>query len=290
MMLRVSQYFWIEEFLYVVNQMGVKISIILLYLRTVAGTSRSFRMTCYVLIGLFLANIVAYVLALSLQCTPISYNWTQWTGETHGHCVNAQAQIYSASIINIIWDLVVFFLPIPKLAKLQVRDTRKKVMVIVTFLVGLFGTFCSIVRLKYLVQWGKLTDTDITLHYNDIALWSAIEGDVGVICACLPAITGLVLHYWRGYVSSRVTGSRSKLTTGLSSKGIQRLPGSDSHANPTRSGISKTVESHFYNVPMGDSRDDVELVSKPYGNPSNGEQRKVRVRESFGHEYAGGWR
>jgi len=177
---------------------------------------------------------------------------------------------------------------------LQVRDTRKKIMVILTFLVGLIGTICSIIRLKYLTEWGKLTN--VTMHYTDIAIWSAVEGDVGVICACMPAIMGPVLHYLRKFIAERSQRSRSKLSDETDSKGF-RGPSSLGHSDVDtlthkKGVISKTVVASMYNIPNdGNSDDDVELVSRNLEDHSEaGRRTSGRPAPSFGHEYAGSWR
>jgi hypothetical protein len=135
---------------------------------------------------------------------------------------------------NIFFDLIVFFLPVPKLMALQVKDKRRKIGAVLTFLLGLFVTICSIVRLQYLAQLGKVANA--TYHYNAISLWSGLEGDVGVICACMPTIAGPILYFFREKVGSRLSsfsksvGSTGKSTTmssritGTGDKGVQRLP------------------------------------------------------------------
>lgn len=259
-------------------------------MRIIPGSvSQRFRIACYAIIALLFANMISFVVALGFQCKPISYTWTQWTGEApYGSCINLEAQVYSSSATNITLDLIVFFLPIPKLVGLQVHDTRKKVMVVLTFLVGLLGTICSIVRLRYLTQWGKTTNA--TMHYNNIAIWSAVEGDVGVICACIPAIAGPILHYLRKFVGTGIwTRSRSKFTGGADSKGIHRVPSSVGPLDIQHGGISKTVESALYSVNDTRSEEDVELVSRG-GYGRDGTQRASGTAMGFGHEYAGQWR
>jgi len=123
----------------------------------------------------------------SFQCEPISYVWKQWDGEHEGYCNNFQLAVYINSGLNIFFDLVVFFLPIPKLAQIQVQDKRRKVGVVLTFLVGLFVTACSMVRLKYSTGVSKITNA--TYEYTEISSWSGIECEVGVICACMPTGT-----------------------------------------------------------------------------------------------------
>ena len=171
------------------------------------------------------------------------------------------------SAFNILFDLIVFFLPVPKLLALQVKDKRRKVGAVLTFLLGLFVTICSIVRLQYLAQLGKVANA--TYHYNAISLWSGLEGDVGVICACMPTIAGPILYFFREKVGSRLSAfsksvsekstTMSSRITGTGDKSIKRLPSRASESElelderdkhfaggRTAGGIEKTTVTSVY--------------------------------------------
>ncbi|KAI7365937.1 hypothetical protein KC354_g4528 [Hortaea werneckii] len=180
--------FFVLEFVYIGILVITKISILLLYLRIFPSTvSTWFRVTVWIVIGLCSAYCLAMWFSILFECDPIGYNWTRWDGEHKGNCINARALIYSSSTINIVLDLMVFFLPSPKLMKLEVSG-QKKVGICLTLVLGLFVTICSAVRLQYLVRWGDSKNP--TWDYNPIAIWSAVEGNVSIICCCLPEMAG----------------------------------------------------------------------------------------------------
>jgi hypothetical protein len=227
---------------------------------------------------------VGCITYISLECRPNSFFWTQWDGEHEGYCVNVQLAVYIISGLNILFDLVIFFMPIPKLMKLQLRSRRRKAGVVLTFLVGLFVTICSMIRLSTLTNIGSITNA--TYHYNSIALWSALEGDVGVICACMPALAGPILYLFRDVLGPKLTTmnkssankssankySANKSSTGshiTGKKSIVRLPSSEStrefgrDAQDRKAGIEKRVSTTLYNLPNGHSSgDDVELIEQ----------------------------
>jgi hypothetical protein len=89
--------------------------------------SRNFTNICYAVIGTLAAYLVAMFIFFCMECRPVSFMWTQWDGEHEGKCINFPLGIYIGSGVNIFFDLVVFFLPVPRLIKLQVKDTRRKV-------------------------------------------------------------------------------------------------------------------------------------------------------------------
>jgi hypothetical protein len=188
--------------------------------------------------------------------------------------------------------LIVFFLPVPKLLALQVKDKRRKVGAVLTFLLGLFVTICSIVRLQYLAQLGKVANA--TYHYNAISLWSGLEGDVGVICACMPTIAGPILYFFREKVGSKLSSftksvsdkstTMSSHITGTGDKSIKRLPSRtseserelddfvderDRRASTRAGGIEKTTVTSVYGYtpPHHGGGDDAEPMPRlPSGN------------------------
>ena len=175
---------------------GTKISVLLLYLRIFPSTvSTWFRRTCYLIIGRLTGYCLSMCISTAVECMPISYAWTRWDGEHKGHCINTVAQIYMGASLNIIFDVLVFFLPIPKLYKLKTSTPRKKIGIILTFLVGLFVTICSIIRLRYLVRWGESANP--TWDYTSIGIWSVIEGNAAIVCCCMPAMAGPIKKVWK---------------------------------------------------------------------------------------------
>jgi hypothetical protein len=268
-----------------------KISIVLLYLRIFPKSiSDRFTYTCWAVIAGLTSYGLAFIVYFACECRPISLFWTQWDGEHPGTCLPLQKWIYLNSAFNILFDLIVFFLPVPKLMALQVKDKRRKVGAILTFLLGLFVTICSIVRLQYLAQLGEVANA--TYHYNAISLWSGLEGDVGVICACMPTIAGPILYFFREKVATKISSFSKSNSTGKSStmastiasritgngdKSIKRLPGRasesesqlelderDRHApsGRTAGGIEKTTVTSVYgytppHLPGGDDADSV---------------------------------
>lgn len=196
-----------------------------------------------------------------------------------GYCINSMAQIYAGSATNITMDLVVFVLPIPRLLKVQI-STRRKVGICATFLVGLFVTLCSIIRLYYVIHWSATTNP--TWTYTPIAMWSLIEVDVGVICACMPALSGPFKKLWARTIGKRLSelyASRSrKRTEGMSGTDHSKTIGGGGGGNSSsawrsinKSGGSSKVgkDSIMCNVSLNVS-DEMELVDKSPGCAESG--------------------
>lgn len=98
-------------------------------------------------------------------------------------------------------------------------DWKTKIGVILTFMLGLFVTICSIVRLKFLAGWAESTNP--TYDYANLALWSLIELNAGVICACLPGMASLFRRIKKERTDRRKNSSYA-LSGGGGSRGGSR--------------------------------------------------------------------
>ncbi len=110
-----------------------KMAILMLYWRVFP--TQPFRKVVLITIAVCVAYIPAFALTVLFHCTPISYGWTSWTGETQGYCINFNAFAWAHAIINIVFDLWVILLPVPQLLHLHL-GTRKKVHLFFMFGVG----------------------------------------------------------------------------------------------------------------------------------------------------------
>ncbi|KAE8152129.1 hypothetical protein BDV25DRAFT_170775 [Aspergillus avenaceus] len=227
---RILKIYFYDELLYLSILPLTKISILFFYLRVFP--KRSFRNAVYVVIGLNMCYLIAFVLISVFQCRPLQGAWLHWDGEREYHCNNINAQGWSAAVFNMALDLVVMIMPLRELYNLQL-SLRKKCFVMCMFSLGIFVTLVSILRLDSLIKFANTNN--LTWDYVEVGYWSTIEVHVGVICACLPAIRSLLTR-----ISPRLFGD-TKATTGTSRSGA------------TSSGVSQSKH-------RGDESDFVPLV------------------------------
>lgn len=196
----IMEIFWVEEYLYTGVILVAKISILLLYLRLFPETERWFRVACWTWISISAVTIVPAYLTVLFQCSPIHFAWCvylhklaylrlgntidlshiyrhRWDGEHSGRCINTAAQITAFAGVNICLDLVVMLLPIPRLLTLNISRS-KKAGVIAVFLVGVFVTAASAMRLRWLFGWG--TSQNPTWEYTPLALVSELTGNKAI--------------------------------------------------------------------------------------------------------------
>lgn len=179
---KLTQLFWTSQLLYKSCILCTKESICFLYLRLFSVGHRRFRITVISsMVFIALYYIIAILLTI-FQCTPVKKSWEK---QIPGTCIQLQTFFFANAAFNVITDILVMVLPIPVISKLQI--TRKqRIGLGLIFCVGILATATSIVRMTTLQTGSK--STDITWTTTDSTIWSGIEINVAIVCACLPIL------------------------------------------------------------------------------------------------------
>ncbi|KAF4307534.1 hypothetical protein GTA08_BOTSDO03810 [Botryosphaeria dothidea] len=226
--------YFIDELLYLVVISMTKVSILFFYLRIFPD--KDFRKIAYGVMGVTIAYMVAFLLVSAFQCIPVQAAWLHWDGSYHGACNNVNAQGWAAAAFNIVLDLCILILPLRQLSKL-VMGWKKKAQLLLMFLVGGFVTVVSVLRLETLFHFSN--SANFTWESAPFGYWSTVEMDVGIICACMPAVQALLKRIW-----PTVFGSTA---------------GSKGTGKASTSGRSNPLDSNS-NSKSGDTKDFVPLV------------------------------
>jgi hypothetical protein len=124
---------------------------------------------------------------------------------------------FTNAAINIFTDLMVAILPVKALWNLQIPN-RQKIALVGILTIGWFVCVVSILRLNALVVLSKHPD-DRTYYSAATAYWSAIEINLGIVCASLPALKPLIVKIIPGFStrhSSRGYGTANSARMGKS--------------------------------------------------------------------------
>ncbi|KAG9552099.1 MFS monosaccharide transporter-like protein, partial [Aureobasidium melanogenum] len=206
--LRRSQYAF--SVLYNPALMAEKTSILVFYL-TLSKTNQTFRWATIATLFVVNAAGLALTLVTLFQCNPVGAAFRYPVPAVH-HCTDIITIYLSSAPVNIITDLAILFLPMPILTSMRLPRKQKAILVI-TFGFGLFVAIVDIVRIAYLqsastyrlnqiVNYqqdnssGRDVDvTDFSWYASYSFMWSAIEVNVGIMCACVPALKPLVSRF-----------------------------------------------------------------------------------------------
>ncbi|ATY63942.1 integral membrane [Cordyceps militaris] len=220
---------YIMEVLYLAELSLLKLSLSAFYLSVFPGTG-----VRRLLWGVCAVNAlfgVAFVTAAIFQCSPIHYWWTQY-GEHpgRGRCININAMGWSNATMSVLIDVVMIAVPLSQISKLNLH-WRRKVGVVIMFLTGTFVTVVSILRLRSLVSFANSNNP--TWDQWEVAYWSTIEVNIGMICTCLPSLRLLLLRLFPRLLGS-TTASGDRVSYAHASRGqtvLRSLTSLESHEN-----------------------------------------------------------
>ncbi|KFY33316.1 hypothetical protein V494_07729 [Pseudogymnoascus sp. VKM F-4513 (FW-928)] len=162
--------FYVAQAFYKITINLTKASILLLYLRIFI--QRPFRIMCYVMLGIILSYMVATFFSSVFQCTPIPRAWDK---KIPGSCISIPKNWYANAGFSIATDFIILVLPMPIIYKSYLPSNQKMALIVM---------ITSIFRMQTL----NFSSTSSDPTY-DIAssLWTIVEENVGIICACLPS-------------------------------------------------------------------------------------------------------
>ncbi|KAH9211061.1 hypothetical protein DL95DRAFT_274009, partial [Leptodontidium sp. 2 PMI_412] len=173
---------------YGLSFMFVKLSILLLYLQL--SPHRKFRAMVYAI----MITTILYSLLGSFEflftCRPIAKVWDLTI--TSGSCYSGAKILAVHGGLSIATDITMLVLPITMLWKLQL-PRRRKVAVVALFMTGTLVCIVTIIRLKKVLIWVRAID--FTWTAVDIWVWSTIEINVGIVCACLIHFKPFLRHH-----------------------------------------------------------------------------------------------
>ncbi|KAJ5913926.1 hypothetical protein N7504_002809 [Penicillium tannophilum] len=152
---RVFYYFYIQELLYITCVAIVKICFLLFYLRIFP--SDRMRQIIKISIVVTICFGLTFLFGFMFQCSPVSYNWNGWDGEHTGSCVETNALVVAAAGFNIVLDIWVIALPIPRVLTLQ-ASLHTKLQVVFMFSVGFLITGVGIYRAVMLKLFATSTN------------------------------------------------------------------------------------------------------------------------------------
>ncbi|KAI0849949.1 hypothetical protein F5Y00DRAFT_46701 [Daldinia vernicosa] len=177
---------WISPPLWGLSSSLVKISIVTSYLRIWSG--KRFKLLCHVSICVISIFGTTLFLGGIFACVPVSLSWAPPLGpDPRHHCMDLPLFMFATSVLNTAIDLAVLAIPIPLFRKLRIAPKQRAALTAV-FTVGVVVCIASVMRLVTLRQLSSRAEEDPSVSGLPLGIWSGVELDLGVICACLPTL------------------------------------------------------------------------------------------------------
>lgn len=142
------------EALYVASTSLVRISILLFYRRMASGSiSKPFLWTVRSVIAFVIAYFFVFEMTLFLNCRPFNAFWNEvnplWAATHKYSCISEAGNLVAASIISVIQDFIVCFMPTILFWKLQL-PRKQKVALGAIFGIGFLLCIAGVLRIYYI--------------------------------------------------------------------------------------------------------------------------------------------
>ncbi|RPA77153.1 hypothetical protein BJ508DRAFT_330460 [Ascobolus immersus RN42] len=266
------QAIWLMTIFFVIACTFIKLSLLIFYHRFSA--SNLFRLTIYATILFVIGSGFSLCMAMFFICLPIEANWIYSLRYDPGtQCLNMFALFTSGSVINAVSALFVWLLPLPIIVKSKMSKTRK-MHVYSVFSLGGLVVIASFVRV-YLVVAAERHTVDYGWKVAHVMIASAIEVNIGIICACLPAIKQLLARYFPMYFAPNTksfqvppsneawTQMWRKFIPSISTQGSKYT--FENHEPPKYEGSNPIVDAYAKREFYAESESDAASTRKLYG-------------------------
>ncbi|KAJ5725855.1 uncharacterized protein N7483_007212 [Penicillium malachiteum] len=181
------RYLWLSVPFYNLSLILSKLSALFLYIRIFRG--RGFLLATYITMACLIAAGLWMVISGFVFCVPINDFWELHRNDQASHCLPEGPVWYSNAAMQIVSDIVIMILPMPVLSKLQL-PLKQKAGIMLVFGLGVFVIATSSARLYELST--MVSGRDFTEKNAEAAVWSSLEANVSIICACMPPLHPLL--------------------------------------------------------------------------------------------------
>jgi len=257
-----------------------KLSALLFYIRIfcVSGRAGTFKILCYSSIVIVTLWTIVFIILPPLQCgTHFSALWI--AKDKAKYCTHSHPYILSNSITDLLLEVLVLALPIPKIWTLR-TTVRRRLAVTFVFLAALVSLGASIARLAIFVELlgGEVKDTSLG-NTTIIFMW-VLEAGFALIAVNLPS-----LYYLRRRVSPEKVLQSVRSALSLQSLGSRGSKSSKASKTSKRSG-NKTMGGDGIisteKASLGDGRSDrsaVGLVPPTHGTSESHAMYSINSRD-----------
>ncbi|CAK1364935.1 hypothetical protein CB0940_08572 [Cercospora beticola] len=199
--------FFVMIIVYNISLCFTKLAILMQYKRLFP--QKGFKLAVHISMAIVIIYAVWRFFAAIFVCSPVAAFWDRSIKPFH--CQNKFANSMASCALNMSTDILIAALPLAILHKLQLPPRQRYALMSVFALAG-FVVIISILRVPSIVTLWKTTD--ITYVNPMVMVWSDIEINIGLICACLPTLRCLFPKIFRSMTSGRSTDGSNKLGTG----------------------------------------------------------------------------
>ena len=118
-------------------------------------------------------------------CNPVRASWDITI--TTAKCIPVKSIYLGGSLPNVITDAVLVVMPIPYVWRLH-APLMQRIVLASMFMLGIFIAIVSVIRLRIFLSIPISQSANVTYNFREVIVWSIVEINIGLTCACLPSL------------------------------------------------------------------------------------------------------
>ncbi|RMX90154.1 hypothetical protein D0869_00326 [Hortaea werneckii] len=203
---------FVAQLLYTVCITLNKATILAFYWRLFSVRSR---IPILAVTAVVVAWFVAIFFCVLFTCIPVTAQWD--ISITNAKCISTRSIWIGGSIVNVVTDVVLLIMPLPYVWNLN-APMAQRLALGGMFCLGAFVSVVSIVRLSIMLGL-DLNSSDATFNFSEVVIWSMVEINCGLICACLPSLRPAVRLLGLGRLFGGTSGHTGQPSGGRATPG-----------------------------------------------------------------------
>ncbi|OCL02064.1 hypothetical protein AOQ84DRAFT_327981 [Glonium stellatum] len=230
-----------QQLVYNFTLTTTKLSICLFYLRVFPDrTSRWLSIGTMIFILLYFIPIEIASIA---QCIPVDANWDK--SVKGAKCISTLPIFYCASILNIVVDVWLISIVLPRMWRLNLPKRQKIVLTLIASM-GWLVVVAATVRFVLLAKAFQKATSDVSWSVVEPITWSAVECNVGLFCVSAPSIQPLLRKLFPSMmrlisnVTSRERSRQHRNYAKHTGQGTFRLSSNETNAPSTNQRTSRS--------------------------------------------------
>ncbi|CAF9931199.1 hypothetical protein IMSHALPRED_008558 [Imshaugia aleurites] len=179
-------YLYASEIIYPISVVLIKCSILSLLYR-IFHVPRFKLYAATIGVSVIFWGVTTVAIAI-FYCNPINAYWD--TQITNKACLNTLRSSLGIQISNIILDVIIMILPLPYLWRSHIPLSSQKAGLLLVFTLGGLVVVAASLRLNNIIVYQH--SADFTYDLVDLGVWTAVETNTGILCACVAAMQPLL--------------------------------------------------------------------------------------------------
>ncbi|PGH06294.1 hypothetical protein GX51_02491 [Blastomyces parvus] len=248
---------WVSQILYYAGLGFAKSSMVALYVRLASNATHLRYLYAFGTV-VFLHGIAATLTTIFI-CTPISI---MWSPTFPVGCIDILRFNYFNAAFHILTDILLAVLPIPILKTLHI-NRRRKIGLTFCFGVGMLTILVTIAR-QVTNAIALNNPLEFSWHWSAAELCTALEVNMCIICASVPAMRSLIKVHFGGSSSGGAGGRSYELNDRHASAGTPGGSGAWRKAQPDFNRLeSADNKTHIFSKSSSSRQSSSEAIILP---------------------------